>query len=133
AVDFSVDLVEAGHESVGRNAMRVLGRIAPVAAPARLVNELRRASTSLTLDSVRGINRLVQRLTDTGLDSELALQLLPWLREQPRLPIAMRSDIVGSAAWLSDAALGALNGAVGDYLHREASELDLGFVLRYRD
>lgn len=133
AVDLTVNLVEEGHESVGRNAMRLLGLVAPLAAPARLVNELRRASTSLALDSVRGVNRAVQRLTDVGLDSAVALRLLPWLREPPTAPIAMRSDVVGTAPWLSDGAIGVINGAVGDYLHREGNALDLGFALRYRD
>jgi pimeloyl-ACP methyl ester carboxylesterase len=131
AVDFTVDLVEEGHESIGRNAMRVLGLVAPVAAPARLVNELRRASTALALDSVRGVNRAVEQLTDLGLDGALALRLLPWLQEPTSGPIAMRSDIFGTAPWLSDAAIGALNGAVGDYLHREGNALDLGLSLRY--
>jgi triacylglycerol lipase len=133
AVDFTVDLVEEGHESVGRNAMRVVGWVAPLEAPARLVNELRRASTSLALDSVRGVNRLVERLTDAGLDSVVALELLPWLQAPSVAPIEMRSDITGSSAWLSDSAIAALNGAVGDYLHREGNALDLGLSLRYRD
>src|SRR5690606_13722658 len=95
--------------------------------------ELRRASTAVALDSVRGVNRLVERLTDAGLDSVVALELLPWLREPSDVPIAMRSDITTTAAWLSDSAIAALNGAVGDYLHREASSLDLGMSLRYED
>lgn len=129
AVDFTVDLVEEGHESVSRNALRVLGVVPPLAGPARLVDEVRRTSTSVALDSVRAVNRTLQRLTDAGLDAASALRL----EEPPPTPIAMRSDIVGSAPWLSDAAIGALNGAVGDYLQREGNALDLGFSLRYRD
>jgi pimeloyl-ACP methyl ester carboxylesterase len=125
AIDFTVDMVEEGHDSVGRNAMRVAARLPGVAEPASRADELRRVVTSLALDSVRGVSRSVQRLTEIGLDFAPAAAAAA--------PIAMRSDIVGTAPWLADASLGALNGAVGDYLHREKNELDLGFVLRSGD
>jgi pimeloyl-ACP methyl ester carboxylesterase len=133
AVDFTVDLVEEGHASVGRNAVRVVGLLTPNVGPAERINELRGTATSVALGSVRGINRLVQRLTDAGLDSGTALRLLPFLAARPGPPIALRSDVVGDKHWLEDGALGLLNGAVGDYLHREDSELDMGFVLRSGD
>jgi pimeloyl-ACP methyl ester carboxylesterase len=41
--------------------------------------------------------------------------------------------VAGTGPWLEDAALGALNGAIGDYLHREGNPLDLGFALRFGD
>ena len=129
AIDFSVDMVEEGHESFSRNALRVIAIVPRLAEPARQVDAVRRATTSIALGSVRAANGALRWLTDRGLDAASALG-----PEQPAsTPITMRSDVVGSAEWLSDAALGALNGAVGDYLHRESNPLDLGFSLRYRD
>jgi triacylglycerol lipase len=136
AVDFAVDMVEEGHESTARAVMRVvelLEPIAPVAAPARLVDELRRATTSRALDSVRAVNRALQLLTDAGMDTAVAASLVPWLRASDGSPVPMRSDVVGTATWLSDGAAGLLNGVVGDYLHRERNGLDLGFSLRHDD
>jgi pimeloyl-ACP methyl ester carboxylesterase len=128
AVDFTVDMVEQGHESVARAAMRIAGLLAPIAPTARLVNELRRTSTARAFDAIRATNRLVERLTDAGLDAALAVHLLPFL-EKGDAPVPMRSDAIGSAAWISDAVIGALNGAVGDYLHREKNHLAIPFGL----
>ena len=130
-VDFVVDLVEAGHASSARHAMRVLTAVPALAGPARLAEEVRVAATALSLGSVRTVNRAAQALTELGIDAATGLGLL---REgAPVEPIALRSDIMGSRAWLSDAALGALNGAVGDRLHQSGSALDLGFSLRSGD
>jgi pimeloyl-ACP methyl ester carboxylesterase len=131
AVELTVDLVEDGHESAARMVMRVLNAIPPVAAPAQLVDTLRRASTSRVLGSIRAVNRGVKYLTDAGIDAAVAARLLALASAPLPSPVPMRSDIVGAAAWLSDAAVGALNGVVGDYLHREENGLDLGFSLRH--
>jgi hypothetical protein len=53
--------------------------------------------------------------------------------ESPEPPVPLRSDMVGTAAWVADAALGAVNGAVGDHLHARGSALDLGMALRRGD
>jgi pimeloyl-ACP methyl ester carboxylesterase len=124
AVDLTVKLVEEGHESAARNVMRALGWIEPIAGPARLINEIRRASTSGVLGSVRLVNRTVERLLDAGLVD---------IDERAPSPIPMRSDAMGSGPWFVDSTIAALNGAVGDYLHRQTNELDLGMKLRHRD
>lgn len=133
AVDFTVDLVEEGHESTARTVMRILDVLPPVAAPARIVNRLRRASTAGALGAIRTVNRAVEQLTDAGIDAAVAARLLAWAQAPAGSPVPMRSDVVGSGPWLSDAAIGALNGVVGDYLHREGNALDLGFSLRHGD
>lgn len=133
AVDLTVDLVEEGHESTARMVMRILGVLPPVAAPARLVDSIRRASTARALGAVRTVNRAVEQLTDAGIDAAAAARLLAWAQAPAASPVAMRSDVVGTGPWLADAAIGALNGVAGDYLHREGNGLDLGFSLRHGD
>lgn len=131
AVDFTVDLVEEGHESAARMVMRVLTILPPVAAPARLVNTIRRASTARVLGSIRAVNRAVEGLIDAGLDAATAARLLAWANSPADTPVPMRSDVIGTGPWLSDAAIGALNGVVGDSLHRAQNGLALGFSLRH--
>ena len=127
AVDFTADMVEEGHASIRRNALRVLDVSPELSGPAKLADGVYRASLAITLGSVRGVNHAVRFITDAGLEPVLGR-----LAHEAE-PIEMRSDIAGTAAWISDAALGALNGAVGDYLQRSNNPLDLGLSLRFRD
>lgn len=131
-VDFTTDMVAEGHESVARNALRVIDLIAPGSAPARRVDGLRRLATSGVLGAVRAVNHLVASLTDAGLDAAEAVGLLS-AAQAPPAPIPMRSDITDTGAWIADAALGALNGIAGDRLRRDGNGLDLGLSLRVND
>jgi pimeloyl-ACP methyl ester carboxylesterase len=133
AVDLTVDLVEEGHESAARGAMRILEAIEPLRGPARLVDAVRRTSTAGVLGTVRVVNRGVAGLLDVGADSALVAPTLAALEERVASPVPMRSDVLGTRAWWLDASLAALNGAVGDYLHREGNHLDLGMTLRHGD
>src|SRR6185369_18088224 len=47
--------------------------------------------------------------------------------------VPMRSDVMKTAAWIGDAALGLVNGAIGDTLHARENGLDLGMWLRRGD
>jgi pimeloyl-ACP methyl ester carboxylesterase len=127
AVDLTLELVEEGHESSARGVMRILTAIAPIAGPARVVDELRRLATSGVLGSVRLGNRAVKAILAAGLD----VALPPAADEDA--PIPQRSDVTGSAAWWADATVAALNGAVGDYIHRQGNGLDMGMWLRHAD
>src|SRR5437868_2252192 len=111
AVDFTADLVAKGHASGWGHAARAAGLIAPEAGT--LVKTIHAISIPPAIAVVRGVNRVVERLTDAGIDVAMRERVEP-----TTIPIAMRSDIVKTKEWLADAALGALNGAVGDYLHR---------------
>jgi triacylglycerol lipase len=143
AVDVTVDLVQEGHESAARTAMRVLEQIEPLAGPARVVNEIRRVSTAGVLASVRVVNRAVQQVTDVGLDAaeHLAHEFAEPRREDDAdardggvaTAVPMRSDVIGTLGWVGDAALGAINGVVGDHLHARENGLDLGLSFRYGD
>lgn len=124
AVDTVVDLVELGHESTSRTVMRALSLAGPVPEPARQIDALRRLITAGVLGSIKGVNHLVAALTDLGLDA-LASEAP---EAQPLVPL--RSDIVGTAPWVADAALGVVNGVVGDHLASSANGLDLGMRLR---
>ncbi len=125
AVDRTTELVDEGHESTSRSVMRVLGAT-PVAEPARVVDAARRVGTRGVLGTIRVINRAVEAVTDAGLDlAERSMET------GPDAPVAMRSDGVGSAGWIADAALGLVNGAVGDHLSARENGLDLGMSIRH--
>ncbi len=113
--------------------MRVLGAAPSLAEPARAVDELRRRSTEGVLGTIRVANRALESVTGAGLDvAELALEG----RAAPRpaeVPVAMRSDATRTIRWLGDAALGLVNGAIGDLLHDRDNGLDLGMSLRHGD
>jgi pimeloyl-ACP methyl ester carboxylesterase len=131
AVDFTADLVAKGNASGWGHAARITGAIAGP-EPKALVETIHAISIPPALAVVRGVNRLVERLTDAGLDAATAASLLD-RHAKPSVPIATRSDVVGTGPWLADAAIGAINGAVGDYLHRGENALALGMSLRRDD
>ncbi len=133
AVDRTTELVAEGHESSARSVMRVLGAVQPLAEPARAVDEVRRRSTEGGLGTIRAFNRAIETVTDAGLDvAEFALDR----RAEPRravLPVPMRSDTTRTIRWLGDAALGVVNGAIGDRLHDRDNGLELGMSMRHGD
>lgn len=127
AVDATVDLVELGHESTARTVMRVLSQSKRLAKPAHHVNEVRRVVTGGILGTVKGVNRAVEAVTNAAWDFAA-----PDVQGRPAL-VPMRSDLMTTPAVATDAAIGAINGAVGDHLAREANGLDLGMHLRSLD
>lgn len=127
AVDRTVDLVGEGHEATARSVLRAASLVPPAEAPVRQVDRLRRVITTGVLDSIKGVNRVVAVVTDAGLDA-----VVPQAIGREAL-VPLRSDVMGTAAWLADAAIGATNGVVGDHLDTQGNGLDLGFSLRGRD
>ncbi|GDX80710.1 hypothetical protein LBMAG42_25210 [Deltaproteobacteria bacterium] len=127
AVDRTVDLVEAGHDSTARAVMRVLERSGPLAAPARRADGVRRAFTAAILGTVKGVNHLVEQATDVGLD------VFAPTGTGREAPLPLRSDVMNTPAWFADAAVGAANGVVGDHLAYTQNGLGLGMALRGLD
>lgn len=125
AVDATTALVREGNESAARVARFVTDRLGPeVASGAQVVDGVRRVITDGVLGTVRGVNRAVEALSDAG------LAMVP---DAEAAPVPLRSDVVGTPAWLEDAALGVVNGVVGDRLGGSTAPLDLGFALRDGD
>ena len=129
AVDATTRLVDVGHESASRGVRRVTDPIEPIRKPVRLVDDLRRLSTRSVLWTVRAVNRVVERISDTAL--EVVLPEDAPSGAVPALPL--RSDVIAEGAWLADAAIGLLNAAVGDTLQAQSNGLDMGLVFRARD
>jgi pimeloyl-ACP methyl ester carboxylesterase len=128
-VDRVTELVGEGHESAARTVMKVAGVIEPLAGPARAVDEVRRVATQGILGTIRAVNRAVEVATDAGMDTVAAAVGTP--PDGPLVP--MRSDVMKSWSWAGDAALGAVNGVLGDTLHARENGLDLGMWLRLGD
>jgi len=126
AVDTTTDLVGEGHAAARRGIQRVADEVPGLGPAVGVVQGGVHLGTQGTLLSVKAVNRLVESLSDVALDASLA-------PTPDGDPVPQRSDVVGSAAWVADAALGAINGAVGDHLARTHNPLDLGFQLRVDD
>jgi len=127
AIDSTTDLVGEGHASAHRGIQRLADEVPGLGGPVGVVREGVHLGTRGTLASVKAVNRLVEMLSDTALDATVP-------SPAPDVePVPQRSDILGSAAWVADAGLGALNGTVGDHLARTGNPLDLGFRLRHGD
>lgn len=136
AVEATVELVREGQDSARRAVMRANDVAEPVAGPeiagaVRAVDGVIGVANAASLGAVAAVNRVVEGLTDVALDGAIAADRSPG--DASEAPIPMRSDAVGTAAWVADAALGALNGAIGHHLARAANGLDLGLRLRHRD
>lgn len=127
AVDATTDLVREGHDAAHRNVRRLTDRLEPAGGPAAAIDEVVQLGTAGVLRSVTAVNRVVEALTDLALDASASVDPV----EEP--PIALRSDVIGSPAWIADAALGAVNGAIGHHLAARGNGLDLGLVLRLGD
>lgn len=132
AVDLTTTIVGETHEQVAKKAMAVLETIEPIAGPARVVNDLRRETTEGVLSAVKLVNRTVEQLTDAGLD-QVDDTATTNDGETIENAVPMRSDVTRDPQWLGDAALGAVNGIVGDYLHARTNSLALEMKLRFRD
>lgn len=131
AVDGVVDLVRIGHRSTARLVIGALEVGGPLPPPMKQADALREALTEGILNSIQGVNRLVEGLSDAGLDA-----LSPAAAGGPptmEALVPLRSDAVGSAVWMADAAVGATNGVVGDQLRVSPHSLDLGLSLRSRE
>jgi triacylglycerol lipase len=136
AVDYTTRLVEEGHESVSRSVVGAIGVVPSLAAPAHAVDDLRRAVTAGVLGAVRGVNRVVERVTDGALDAAESALVYPGPDGRPDeggALVPLRSDAMGGARWLGDAAIAALNAAVGDRLHAQANGLEVDLRLRLGD
>ncbi|MEM6927662.1 MAG: alpha/beta fold hydrolase, partial [Myxococcota bacterium] len=127
AIDATTDLVREGHASVHRNIERITQAIGEPADPVDDVRRTVHLGTEGVLASVHVVQRVVERLTDAGLDAVLPSEMA----DEPAVPL--RSDIVGTPEWVADAALGAVNAAIGDHLAERDNALDLGLVLRHGD
>lgn len=128
AVDHTTALIEEGHDSAARVALRAVDLVAPGNPRAREINAARAHVTSNVLASVRAVNRLVRTVTDLGVDvvEAVAAPAAP-------APVPMRSDVTRRAVTLADAALGAVNGVVGDALAARTNGLALEMSLRAGD
>ncbi|MBX2802252.1 MAG: GPI inositol-deacylase [Myxococcales bacterium] len=127
AIEATTDLIGEGNASVHRSMKRVTDAIGPAADPVDAVRWVVEQGTEGTLTSVNLVQRVVEGLTDAGLSASLPGEVA----EEP--PIQQRSDIVGTPEWIADAALGAVNGAIGDHLSARGNALDLGLTLRLGD
>jgi len=128
AVDHTADLVEEANASVARTAVNLIAQVAPLAGPARTVGALHGLATAGVVAAVKTVNRVVEDLTEAGIDLATRDR-----SASPEVPLALRSDVTGSAPWLGDAALAVVNAAVGDYLHAADNGLSLGMSLRAGD
>ncbi len=128
AVSATTDLVGEGHDSTGRTTVR-MASATPLGPTIRAANTLRKLATDSVLATVKGVNRLVEGVSDVALDAGLGTPH----NGEPDRPVSMRSDAIGTGAWVGDALIGAVNGVVGDHLHQRGNALGLGMTLRHAE
>ena len=68
AVDHTTALIEHGHDSAARTALRVVDLVDPGNATAREIDAARGSVPSGVLSGVRAVNRAVESVTDLGVD-----------------------------------------------------------------
>jgi pimeloyl-ACP methyl ester carboxylesterase len=128
AVDATVELVWQGHESASRS-IDSAGSAVGLGAPVRGVENLRMGATRGVLNTISGVNRAVEVITDAAID-KLAPPAQP---NTERRALPLRDDVAGDGPWWNDALVGALNGAVGDHLARRRNPLGAPMCLRIDD
>lgn len=123
----TTDLVQETHQSVSQRVFGYAKWVEPLRQPAELLEGVERASAGVAYTGVRLGTQIAGRLLDVGLNVATHAQ-----RSDPRPEIAtpMSSRAVGSAAWTRDAALGVLNGVVGDFLESRENGLSTPMSLR---
>lgn len=131
AVDHTTDIVEGAHEMVSRQTLGRLEKIPPLAGTARALKAAHWAATAPVFAAIHGINRVVDVVGDGGL--EVAERLAPGAVPETEAPPPMTSSPARTLPLVGDAALGMVNGVIGDYLHERGNGLDLGMSLRLGD
>lgn len=132
AVDAATELVDLGHESTMRSVRRITDPIEPLREPIRLVDGVRRFVTRSVLTAIQGVNLAVDVASGAVLSAaERVSGEPPSVESEEAVPL--RSDAIRTGAWVGDAALGLVNGAVGDRLSATRNGLDLSMVFRVKD
>jgi pimeloyl-ACP methyl ester carboxylesterase len=127
AVEATTDLVEAGHDSAARRVKQAASLVPGAEKPVEAVDTVRALGTGAVLDTVRAVNRAVEKVTDAALD----LAPLPEPAEESARTIDEPTLMTPGGA--ADQLVGMLNGAVGDHLARRGNGLDMGLRLRHGD
>jgi triacylglycerol lipase len=101
----------------------------PLSIIAKAVKAAHVVNSTVVYESIRIVNRGVQKILDLG--AKVAVAAIPVeKREQAGLATPMRSDAKGSPSWVVDHAESALNALYGDYLGKKQNALDLGMSFR---
>lgn len=133
AVELTTDLVREGMEATARTVTRVTDQVAPLAGPTRSVDELRRLSTTGVLGTIKLVNRTVEAVSNLGVDLADELRIPSEVTAAVSKAVPMRSDVMRSASWIGDAALGLVNAVLGDHLHQRENGLAVDMVFRVGD
>ena len=150
AVDGTTRLVERTHESVAARYVDPLLAIEPLADPVRLVDAVRRIGTAGVYSTIRLVNLGVGFAADVGIavagqaieagqraganperDAIESAEAEPESESANELAIR-REGAISPLGWFADAAQGALNGFVGDYLEKRGNGLGIRMTFRKR-
>lgn len=125
----TTDLVQETHQSVTQRVFRYAKWVPPLREPAELVERVEGSTSAVVYASVRLGTQLASRLVDVGV--RLAQpDATAGINQAPEVPTPMSSAAVGTPAWTRDAAMGVLNGVVGDFLEQRDNGLRVEMSLR---
>lgn len=124
-VEKTTNLVQEQHFAVAHKPTRVLNAVAlPLGDVARLVENAQRLTASVVYDAIRATNAGVRLIGDVALPAPNA----EGETDEPATPL--RSTALGTRSWWVDQAQGALNGAIGDFLHERKNDLHIDMGIR---
>jgi triacylglycerol lipase len=116
-------VTQESHRLVSEQVFSALGLLKPLRPLTERVRQTESLVSGAVYAAIRGSTKMVGAGLDLAFDAaEIVVPPLPPQLSQPR------SDAAPSPAWAMDAALGALNGVVGDFLVE--SDNDLAIEMR---
>jgi pimeloyl-ACP methyl ester carboxylesterase len=130
AIEETTNLVERMQALVVNKTIRSFTIAEPLSIIAKTVKAVHAVNAAVVYESIRIVNRGVQKILDLGAKAAAAAISVEKM-EQAGLATPMRSDAKGSPSWVADHAESALNALFGDYLANKQNALDLGMSFRH--
>lgn len=135
AIEKTTDLVEEMHEAALSRHVQLLAQLPSAREGVEAVDGARRFTTAAIYDTIRAANRGVRVLGDAGLTlSARTAEELAGKEALESLETAIRAELgpraLDALSIAADAAEGALNGFIGDFLRDQGSGLEVEMAFR---
>lgn len=125
-IDRTTNLVEETHDSVGQKPLELLSQAAAVGETVRAVDGVRRATATAVFAAIRATNQSVRIVGDASITAAVtAARNAGFLEKDGPIGALSEAPAFGTLSTWADLAQGALNGAVGDFLHQKDNALGI--------
>lgn len=135
AIEKTTDLVEETHEAVFSRHVELLSQLPAAKEGVQAADAARKLTTKAIYETIRATNRGVRLLGDAGVEvSVRTAEQLGGKEAVASVQNALRAELgpraVEALSIAADAAEGALNGFIGDFLRDRGSELQVEMAFR---